>query len=143
VVPVFDGEGVAAAQNASDDGTFSLPHVAAAKNEGARLVVTARYHATLSEKAPPDGVVAVRLVTRRRALVERLVAWTVRAGRPWAQTPEPTPLELAQVARRRRHGLIADWASAVADAAYGREPPDEAREAEIAAREPPISGLGD
>jgi hypothetical protein len=117
--------------------------VAAARNEGARLVVTARYHATLAEKAPPDGVVAVRLVSRRRALVGRLVAWAARAGRPWAHAPEPTPLELAKVAQRRRHTGVSEWATAVAEAAYGQEPPDELRESEIVAREPPISGLGE
>ena len=144
VVPVFDGEGVAATQTSTADGTFVLAHVEAARNDGSRLVVTAPNHATLSEPAPRDGVLAICLVSRRRALLGRLVEWARRAGHAWAAGhKEPTPLELAAVARRRRDGNVAAWADAVAEAAYGPVPPDERREGEIVSREPPTPGTSD
>jgi hypothetical protein len=143
VVPVFDGEGVAAASNSGDDGGFVLPHVEAARRDGARLVVTAPFHATLSEPAPADGVLSISLVSRRRALLEHLVRWSSRAGRPWAHGKEPTPLELSHLAASRNQAEVAAWASAVAEAAYGPVPPDERREADIVGLEPPLPGLGD
>ncbi len=140
IVPAFDGEGVAATQTTSAEGAFHLPHVAAARNDGARLVATAPHHATLSERAPRDGVLAISLVSRRRALLDRLVAWARRGGHAWAAGhKEPTPLELAAVAGRRKDRAVADWAISVTEAAYGPVPPDERRESELIAREPPSS----
>jgi hypothetical protein len=136
VVPVFDGEGIAASHVAGADGAFALVHVEAARNEGARLVVTAPFHATLSGPTPPDGVLTVCLLSRRRALLDRLIGWAARAGRPWARRKEPTPLEIAEVAHHRQQADVAGWASAVAEAAYGPKPPDERREQEIVAHEP-------
>jgi hypothetical protein len=138
VVPAFDGEGIAASHVAGADGAFSIPHVLAARNEGARFVVTAPYHATLSTPPPPDGVLTICVISRRRALLERLVAWADRAGRPWARKNEPTPLEIAEVARHRERPDVAAWAAAVGEAAYGDKPPDERREHDLGAREPAV-----
>ncbi|HVU00398.1 MAG TPA: hypothetical protein VHE30_01555 [Polyangiaceae bacterium] len=138
IVPTFDGEGIAASNVANQTGEFSLPHVAAARNEGARLVVTAPFHATLSGPVPPDGVLTICLVSRRRALVDRLVAWADKAGRPWARRKESTPLELAEVAKHRARADVERWATEVAEAAYGERTPDERKEREIAAREPAL-----
>jgi hypothetical protein len=137
VVPAFDGEGIAASYVAGADGAFALMHVEAARNEGARLVVTAPFHSTLSGPTPPDGVLTVCLLSRRRALLDRLVGWASRAGRPWARRKEPTPLEIAEVARHRREPEVAGWAAEVDEAAYGPRPPDERREHDIVTREPP------
>jgi hypothetical protein len=138
VVPAFDGEGVAASHVAGADGAFSLVHVETARNEGARLVVTAPFHATLSGPTPPDGVLTICLLSRRRALLDRLVGWATRAGRPWARRKEPTPLEIAEVAHHRHEADVAGWAAAIAEAAYGAKPPDERREQQIGAREPAL-----
>jgi hypothetical protein len=138
VVPVFDGEGIAANQLSAADGSFVIPHVAAARNEGSRLVVSAPMHATLTVPAPKDGRLSVNLVSRRRALLERFVTWARRGGAWPARRGEPTPLEVAGLARRRQDPAAAEWATALAEAAYGPSPPDERREAEILAREPPI-----
>ena len=143
VVPVFDGEGVAAAQTTGPDGSFSLVHVEAARNDGARLVVTAPHHTTLTEPAPADGTLAIALVSRRRTLVDRLVAWAKSAGRPWGRGKEPTPLELAEAARRHNQPDVEGWAAAVAEAAYGPAAPDERRESDILGREPPLPGPRD
>jgi hypothetical protein len=140
VVPVFDGEGVAAAQTTGEDGAFAIAHVEAAKNDGARLVVTAPHHTTLSEPAPSDGTLSVCLVSRRRTLLDRLVTWAKKSGAPWGRGKEPTPLELVTAARRREQRDVEGWAAAVAEAAYGPVSPDERREHDIVTREPPISG---
>jgi hypothetical protein len=138
VVPVFDGEGVAGSAMTSAEGAFALAHVEAAKNEGARLIVTAPHHTTLVQPAPPDGVLSICLISRRRTVLDRLVAWAGRAGRPWFRRREPTPLEVAETARSSGHDEIRAWAAAVAEAAFGPVPPDERREHEIVSREPPI-----
>jgi len=140
VVPVFDGEGIAASFMTAADGAFSIAHVPAARQEGARLVAMARHHTTLAQPAPPDGVLAVCLVSRRRALLDRLVAWARGAGRPWVRRRggEPTPLDIAEAAKHFNQNEISAWAAAVEEAAYGKVPPDERREDEIVAREPPV-----
>ena len=138
VVPVFDGEGVAGAHTTGEDGSFFLAHVEAARNDGARLVVTAPHHTTLSGPAPSDGTLAICLVSRRRTLVNRLVSWAKASPRPWGRGREPTPLELAAAARRHEQTDVAGWAAAIAEAAYGPASPDERRETELLAREPPL-----
>jgi hypothetical protein len=147
VVPAFDGEGVAASYTTQSDGRFSLPHVDAARQQGAHLVVTAPFHTTLSGPAPHDGLITIALVSRRRTLLDRLVSWSRRAGRPWSHpsrgSGEPTPFEVAELARRRRQGDVATWAAAVGEAAFGIAPPDERREAELKKGEPPVPGSRD
>jgi hypothetical protein len=144
VVPVFDGEGVAATFTTAADGAFAIAHVAAAKQEGARLVAAARHHTTLAQPVPPDGMLAVCLVSRRRALLDRLVGWARRAGRPWVRRRggEPTPLDVADAARHFNQADVTAWASAVEEAAYGAVPPDERKEDEIVAREPTVLPAG-
>jgi hypothetical protein len=147
VVPAFDGEGVAGSHTTLSDGRFALPHVDTARQQGAHLVVTAPFHTTLSGPAPRDGLITIALVSRRRTLLDRLVSWSRRAGRPWSHpsrgSGEPTPFEVAELARRRRQGEVAAWASAVGEAAFGIAPPDELREAELTKREPAVPGSRD
>jgi hypothetical protein len=143
VVPVFDGEGVAAAQTTGQDGSFSLAHVEAARNDGARLVVSAPHHTTLSGPAPADGTLSICLVSRRRTLVDRLVSWATASPRPWGRGKEPTPFELAEAARRHDQPDVEGWAARVAEAAYGPTSPDERLESEILAHEPPLAGSRD
>jgi len=137
VVPVFDGEGVAATVTTPEDGSFTLPPIEAGRSAGARLVVAAPHHATLTEPLPRDGVLSICLVGRRRALLDRLVAWTTQAGRPFARKAEPTPHEVAQVARRERREDVEAWASAVNEAAFGPSPPDERADEALRRAEPP------
>jgi hypothetical protein len=143
VVPVFDGEGVAASHTTAEDGQFALAHVDAAREKGARLVVTAPFHTTLEGPAPVDGVVTIALVSRRRTLLDRLVSWSSRAGRTWNKRGEPTPFEIADVARRRQKTDVATWAVAVGEAAFGVAPPDERREIELTKAEPSLPGSSD
>jgi hypothetical protein len=135
VVPAFQGDGVVAEATTDEAGSFDLPHAPEATATGVQLRIKARWHAALARPMPPAGFVAVQLVSRRRALLERLVDWARRRGSPWANGDEPTPGDLATVARDQREPAIAEWAQEVEAAAYGPEPPDEPREAAIRERE--------
>jgi hypothetical protein len=134
--PAFGGGGRAATTTTDDEGRFELPHVDGANAEGAQIETTARWHARLARPLPIPGYVAIHLVSRRRALLERLVEWARRRGRPWADAGEPTPGHVVRVAKDRRARDVEGWAKAVERAAYGPEPPDEGAEAEVREREP-------
>lgn len=136
MVPAFDGEGVARACTSDGDGAFSMPPLDSPPVAGARLSATAPYHTPLVGPLPPEGVLSICLVSRRRALLDRMVSWAARMGGPWARRPEPTPGEVVALAAREQREEVAAWAAAVEQAAYGPIPPDEARENELAAREP-------
>src|SRR6185503_2110643 len=82
----------------NDQGLFELPDVTTSAE--ARFVVTARWHATLKVKLPSHGRLEVDLVTRRRQLVARFVAWAAREGHGLKGRSEPTPGDVRQAARR-------------------------------------------
>ena len=136
LIPAFGGEGVATSTYSDETGTFRLEHVADLPPEGARLEAAARWHATLERPLPPAGHVAIGLVTRRRALLERLVRWAVKKGRPFMDRGEPTPGAVARAAHQQRRSEVESWARAVERAAYGREPVDETEERKVKEREP-------
>ena len=109
--PSFGGDGLAASDVSDQDGRFELAHVD--RTEGARLQATARWHATFEKPIPPPGQVVLSLVSRRRALLGRLVDWANRMGRPWASPGDPTPGHVARVAEARQAGDVGAWADAV------------------------------
>lgn len=105
-----------------------------AGGRGGTLHVSAPWHASLEQSAPPPGLLSVALVTRRRALLSRLVQL---AGRLRGNTEtEPTPAEVARHAAGVERGDVVLWARAVEDAAYGPDPVDAEREAAVTALEP-------
>jgi hypothetical protein len=116
------------------EGRFWLP--AAEVPPGARLFVSAPAHTELSRPLPPQGKVGIALVSRRRAIVRRLVDWAKLAGAPWAGTREPTPGDVMLVALRRGQPNVAEWAHGVEAAAFGGHDPDAQREALLRALEP-------
>jgi hypothetical protein len=136
LVPTFDGSGIAASTLSDDEGHFSIDALDAPPPEGASLRAAARFHHELAQVLPPSGVLVVALVTRRRAVLDRFVAWAQRRGPPWSGAHEPTPEHVARVAKRRSQDEVATWALAVQDAAFGPAPLEEAREQDIAQREP-------
>lgn len=138
LVPTFEGEGVVKTVRASADGAFELPPISEAAAEGARLRVTAPTHSRLERRMPPPGFARVSVVSRRRALLERLIQWAHRAGRPWTALREPTPGEITRLAERRSARDVAAWARAVEDAAFGPALPDERREDALRQAEPPV-----
>jgi hypothetical protein len=119
----------------NEQGQFTLAPLAAGA-EGARLRATARWYAELVRPLPAPGHIQINLVTRRRALLNRLVDWTERMGYPWRKRGEPTPGEVRGLADAQGLGKIAAWAGAVEKAAFGADPLDEAREQTIRRQEP-------
>lgn len=134
--PTFVGDGVVATTETDADGAFALEFAEALRAEGIRLRVTAQWHATLERPLPPQGQFVVQLVSRRRALLDLLVSWARQRGRPWTDPIEPTPAQIAQVARSQANVAAERWALEVEQAAYGVAPPDETREQNIRQREP-------
>lgn len=123
----FAGVEVLAASETAHDGSFVLPPIEA--REGDRLAVEGPFHAALQKSLPPCGDLAIGLVLRRRALLDRLVAWARRRGKPFDVTPEATPGHV-----RRAAGAefpVARWADAVERAAFGGGAIDAQAEAEI------------
>lgn len=137
VLPSFQQEDVARRDRTDAQGRFRLD--AAARAEGARLVVEAAHHTRLERSAPAPGELVIQLVGRRRAILARLVEWAERRGAPWKQTGEPTPGEVRRVALGARDEPARAWAEEVEAAAFGPEPPDLAAEKRISEREPPTA----
>lgn len=134
--PAITGDGLVEDAITDAAGRFALQTVSGIPREGARLVVSARWHATLQRPLPAEGTLAIQLVTRRRALVDRLVDWATRQGRPWTAAGQPTPGHVSRVAERRRAPEIAEWAQSVEQAAYGPDPVEAAHDDAIRRKEP-------
>lgn len=107
-----------------------------ARGQGAQIRVEATYHAALERQLPPPGRLTVSLLTRRRALLARLVEWAERRSAPSAKSKEPTPAELALAAEHAGQAEVRAWAVAVEATAFGPSPVDAVREAEVSAAEP-------
>lgn len=95
------------------------------------------FHARLTTRLPAAGELRIALVTRKRKLLERLVAWARRMGSPYDARPEPTP---GHVRRAAKDGQVAGWAAAVERAAFGGGDVDERVELEVDALAPEHEG---
>jgi hypothetical protein len=104
--------------SADDHGQFVLPTVDV--REGDELAVEGPLHAALRRPLPASGELQVALVLRKRALIDRLVAWAHRRGKPFDARPEPTPGHVRRAAGG--HLPVARWADAVERAAFGGAP---------------------
>lgn len=133
VAPAFQGDGIIARATADERGTFVLdvPY-----RSDARLVIEAEEHSKYEQALPQPGVLRVALITRRRALLERLVRWARRSGAPFDMQPEPTPGHVRRAAFRANNAEIESWARAVEQAAYGPAVVDEGVEATLFNDEP-------
>lgn len=118
-------------------GYFELAALPHPLPEGARLHVVASLHTEVEQALPPQGRVVITLISRRRALLRRLVRWARALGPPWARSGEPTPGEIANVALRRGDLRTAQWAEGIEAAAFGGVQVDETIEAALRAKEPP------
>ncbi len=108
-----------------EDGSFVLPSFTRAP--GDHLLVQARLHAELRQPLPHAGELSIQLVSRRRALLDRLVAWARARLRDNARI-EPTP---AQVKRRAHDFEVKRWAEATERAAFGPDEVDAVAEREV------------
>jgi hypothetical protein len=133
VVPSFEGEGVIAEATSDERGTFALE---AAHRSDARLIVDSPDHSAYEQALPQPSVLGVALITRRRALLDRLVRWARRTGAPYDGPPEPTPGHVRRAAGRAEASEVEAWARRVEDAAFGPTEVDGALEDEVRAAEP-------
>jgi hypothetical protein len=137
--PAFGGIEVLGSCETNEAGRFELRCDAAKR--GDRLVVSAPLHASLRRELPPFGQIDVALVSRRRAVIDRLVAWARRRGAPFDGATEPTPQNVVRAALDRANARrlpqgTADWAEAVERVGFSPEPVDAPAEAEVEALAP-------
>ncbi|MBV9946053.1 MAG: hypothetical protein JOZ69_04305 [Myxococcales bacterium] len=139
----FDGIEVTAQTRSADDGTFALDLPLLDVRPGADLVVEAPLHARLRRPLPPPGELAIRLVLRRRALLDRLVGWARRQGPPFDTQPEASPGHVRRTAQaveaveaEGRAGPVARWAEVLEQVVYGPQEVDERAEARVEALAP-------
>jgi hypothetical protein len=122
------------AQTATDGrGAFALPTLHT--RPGDELVAEGPLHAGIRRALPPPGELKVQLVLRRRALLERLIVWARRRGKPFDARPEPTPGHVRRAATS--DFAVARWADAVERAAFGGAVVDRNTELEIDRLAPP------
>ena len=133
VVPTFSGRGVLAETKTDSEGTFALD-VEAPRD--ARLIVEGELHATYEQPLPSPSVLRVALVTRRRALLDRLVRWARSRGMPYDSSKEPTPGHVRRVAARTGSPQVEAWATKLEHVAFGPEAVTRDTEDDVAAAEP-------
>jgi hypothetical protein len=133
--PTFEGSGVLASVTTDASGLFTLEMEGTAPGE-ATLRAEGALHAAIEQSLPPAGEVRIALVTRRRALLDRLVKWARAKGSPWDGTREPTPGHVRRVAARSDSEGVEQWAGSIENAAFGPAPVDRAVEREVRSREP-------
>lgn len=123
----FEAIDLLASTTSDENGELMLEPVD--EREGDWLVAEAPMHAPLRQPLPASGDITIALVLRKRALLDRLVAWARRRGRPFDARPEPTPGHV-----RRAAGAdfaVARWADAVERAAFGGGAVDARAEADV------------
>lgn len=113
----FDKRNVIARATTEADGTFSLDVPDAPKD--ARLLVEGELHATYEQPLPGPSILRVALVTRRRAILDRLVKWARLRGTPFDSNREPTPGHVRRVASRTGAERVESWATNIEAAAFG------------------------
>lgn len=119
------------------DGTFALD---VAAPPGSVLAAEGEEHARHEQDVPPAGVLRVTLVTRRRALLDRLVKWVRARGAPFEGAKEPTPGHVRRVAARNGSDPVESWAREVEHAAFGPDPVTRAVDERIHGIEPDGQG---
>ena len=125
--PGFQGMEVLALAQSNEEGVFVLAPIET--RPGDLLLAEGRVHAALRRPVPPAGELDVALVLRKRALLDRLVGWARRRGKPFDGRPDPTPGHVRRAAGDEP--AVARWAEAVEEAAYGEGVVDEEAQREV------------
>jgi hypothetical protein len=133
VAPSLSGRTIVASVTTGEDGTFSIE---ASPPRDARIVVEGDLHATYEQALPPPSVLRIALITRRRALLDRLVRWARTKGNPFDSNREPTPGHVRRAAARAGVPKVEDWARKLEHAAFGPTEVTRHVEREIAEAEP-------
>ncbi len=127
--PGFERATVVASAFANEGGRFELRAEGGGADGFDELVIDGPLHAELRQPLPPCGEIQIALVLRKRRLLERLVGWAKRRGRPYDSQPEPTPGHVRRAAGN--DFAMAKWADAVEKAAYAGGDVDARLEAEV------------
>ncbi len=127
----FSGEETLLQAVSDQDGRFRLPWLPMARTVPLRFTARGRSFAILDAELPVPGLMVLRMVSRRRWLLERLVSWAKRSDRSFVSNGEPTPQAFAIDSQKRGQETVARWAFAVEEAAYGPNPPGEQDEARL------------
>ncbi len=117
--PSLEGDGVVVRLRTEASGRFAF-EVAPALGDSFELVARCRSHSTEARPLPRGGTLTVALVTRRRALLDRLVQWHRRSGHGRTTGHEPTPADVRLVHKDRDD--VRAWTDALERATFG---PDE------------------
>jgi hypothetical protein len=105
--------------------------------EGARFEITAPNHSRLRLVPPVPGRLEIRLMSRRRSLLQRLSEWAQE--RRWADARPMTPGDVAARARRNADAEVERWALDLQEAAFGSSPVDEQHERALKGRAPALT----
>ena len=135
--PAFRDVQVVVEQVSNAEGAFAMRSDRTAP--GDELVIEGPTHATVRRPLPAPGEIEVALIQRRRLLIEQLITWAKRRGRPFDARPEPTPAHVRQAAGRlefaheqpAQAARLEQWAGAVEVAAFGGSPVDARVQAEV------------
>ena len=133
--PGSRGDDPLARATANEAGRFEIRNVD--PRTGDQLTVSSRLHATLRQDVPAFGEIEIALVLRRRALLDRFVAWARKRGAPFDAAPEPTPAQVALATARDPRA--ARWARKIERAVFGPEEVDAHVESELEGEAPPPS----
>ncbi|MBM4374513.1 MAG: hypothetical protein FJ095_05460 [Deltaproteobacteria bacterium] len=131
--PALDGDGLLQEILTDSLGTFEFTTDVATTRELV-LDVRAEDYVPESKSLPSGGRLTVALITRRRALLQRFVAWAKRTGATRERRGEPTPAEV-RATLRDIPGAVT-WASEVEQAAFGPDRLDVATDERLHAEEP-------
>jgi len=133
--PSFAGTGVLETTITDAEGAFHLAPVPSSTG-GVAIALHAPLHLPFAQQLPTNGELIVRMVSRRRALLDGLILWAQRRGRPWNRPGDPTPGYVARIADRHLAPEVTAWAESVEAAAFGADPVDEPTERAVQTREP-------
>jgi hypothetical protein len=131
----FERVQVVAEARAGDDGRFTMAPVDPVP--GDEIVAEGSLHALLREALPRSGDLRVALILRRRAVLDRMVAWARKRGKPFDARPDPTPGHVRRAAGAE--SPVGRWADAVERAAFGGEVVDARAHAELEKLSPAAS----
>ena len=130
----FDGRRILAEALTDPHGRFVLDG-AFEPTGGEQILSEGALYTRLGQALPEAGELSIALVLRKRALLQRMVAWAKRRGDPFDAKPEPTPGHVRRAAVGDPDA--AKWADAVEKAVFGHGQVDAQTEAEIDRIAPP------
>jgi hypothetical protein len=134
LAPDLEGDGVLRECVSDAYGKFAFD--LEQRPDGAEIVASSSTHSEERKGLPAGGTLRIALITRRRALLRRLVQWARIRGAPYDAKPDPTPGQVRGSALSTGKPEVEAWARRVEDAAFGPGEVDAATEARVREVEP-------